>query len=41
MLMKYLAQNKAVPALEMPVPNEIIQLVNNLKQVFYLKILMI
>lgn len=27
----YLAQNKAVPALEMPVPNEILQLVNNLK----------
>lgn len=26
-----LAQNKAVPALEMPVPNEILQLVNNLK----------
>ncbi|KAF0753336.1 nucleoporin p58/p45 [Aphis craccivora] len=25
------AQNKAVPALEMPVPNEILQLVNNLK----------
>lgn len=26
-----LAQSKAVPALEMPVPNEILQLVNNLK----------
>ncbi|CAI6365003.1 unnamed protein product [Macrosiphum euphorbiae] len=25
------AQNKAVPALEMPVPNEVLQLVNNLK----------
>jgi len=39
--MKYLAQNKAVPALEMPVPNEILQLVNNLKQVFYFKTLMV
>jgi len=39
--MKYLAQNKAVPALEMPVPNEILQLVNNLKQVFYLETLMV
>jgi len=39
--MKYLAQNKAVPALEMPVPNEILQLVNNLKQVFYLKSLIV
>jgi len=34
--MKHLAQNKAVPALEMPVPNEILQLVNNLKQVFFI-----
>lgn len=34
MLINYLAQNKAVPALEMPVPNEILQLVNNLKYVF-------
>jgi len=29
--MDCLAQNKVVPALEMPVPNEILQLVNHMK----------
>lgn len=34
MFMYYVAQDKVVPALEMPVPNEVLQLVNHLKYVY-------
>jgi len=37
--MSYLAQCKAVPALEMPIPIEVLRLVNHLKLVLHFSVL--